>query len=286
LVLLLVAWALLSYAPIGGWLFLGGVAIAVVTLVVALRNPIPSDAAKAAKALWILAIAVPALSLGGAAAGGFAGFIGSGTEELPSRITDPVAQFEEVYAFAQANLEFDDDEHSRDEQWLDIKDTVRVDTAFVRGDKEGRREYRFDTLPTPRVGIGLGPRGIIWPETSSHRNRRSDLGPGNGRVVAKMWIDPAYRSRSGAAGYPKPGFQLPPDTSYLYIDSLVVTGVTGTFRALVISPSGVFRVPTTEYYFEKRRWSNRSGARWMFDPNDICACESCASHGWCKTGCT
>jgi hypothetical protein len=191
------------------------------------------------------------------AAGGTVRYIGPGTDEPPANITDPLKQSAEVLAYAQG-LVYDSSHHAQDEQWLEVKPT--------RGD------------PVDSI---LGPRARITPERNSFRNSRGDLvgiGPGKGRIVARIWVDSTNRR---GLGHPK--LRLPAGTSYLWIDSLAPKGDGLPIRALIFPATGgaPSRIPNAVNGVYKRMWASYPQGRWQYDPNDPCMCESCVSHGWC-----
>lgn len=188
-------------------------------------------------------------------AGWLNGYIGPGTKK-PDGITDISRQAPEALAYAQS-LEYADDHGSVDEQWLDVKDPA-----------------------TRQIDSVIGPRARIYPESNSHRNWRRDLegtGIGKGRVVARMQVE--ADTRRGGAGYPKLG--LPVGTSYLWIDSLTGKGDSVAIRAFVIHSGGVTRVENAFFRKYGKHWSSHSKAHWQFDPNDVCICEDCVTHGHC-----
>jgi len=201
------------------------------------------------------AFAVAVIAL--VAAGSLVRYIGPGTDAPPDNITDPLTQSREVLAYAQS-LTYDSSHHAQDEQWLEVKPS---------------RGAPVDSI--------LGPRARINPESNSFRNGRGDLvgsGAGKGRIVARIWVDPGYRS---GLGHRK--LRLPAGISYLWIDSLAAKGDGLPIRALIFPANGEppTRIPNAVYGVYKRMWASYPQGRWQYDPNDPCMCESCVSHGWC-----
>jgi len=133
----------------------------------------------------------------------------------------------------------------------------------------------------------IGPRAKISPEQAAYLNSQADLRQ-RGRIVARVWVDPAYRAprRGDTTGYGP--LKLPPGVSYVWIDSLRVTGKgMGRARALIIpaDPREPIRADSVRYTFRRRVWETYSRAlwRWSFaiDPecfNVTCpwgCCENC-----------
>ncbi len=188
-------------------------------------------------------------------AGFLNGYIGPGTD-APDGIDDVANQRQQALAYARG-LTYAQDHGSGDEQWLDVKDSV-----------------------TRQIDPLLGPRARIYPERNSHRNSRRDLagmGLRKGRVVARMEVE--ADTRRGGIGYRK--LRLPVGTSYLWIDNLSGKGDSVAIRAFIISDSGVTPVSNAFYKRYPKHWSSHARAHWEFDPNDVCICEDCVSHGHC-----
>ncbi len=255
-------WAIigfLSYGPISVPIAAIGVVSAVIVLIGAgpwFSNEAIAQSELGAKVVRISgAFAVVVLSLAGA--GSLVRYIGPGTDAPPDNITDPLTQSREVLAYAQS-LTYDSSHHAQDEQWLEVKPS---------------RGAPVDSI--------LGPRARINPESNSFRNGRGDLvgsGAGKGRIVARIWVDPGYRS---GLGHRK--LRLPAGISYLWIDSLAAKGDGLPIRALIFPANGEppTRIPNAVYGVYKRMWASYPQGRWQYDPNDPCMCESCVSHGWC-----
>lgn len=254
-----------NYNPIRTPLAVIGVVSAVIVIIAAgpwFREGVASPSLFGTWGLRIsgaLAVAVLGLIEGGKRAG----YVGPGTAEPPASIVDPLAQPAEVLAYAQgltyADGAHDYTHHSEDEQWLEVRDS-----------KDSTRT-RVDSI--------LGPRARITPEANSLRNSRKDLGigRGKGRIVARIWVDTAYRR---ANGHEK--LRLPTGTSYLWIDGVAATGDSVSMRAIIFSANQPpVLVPNAYYAVYKRMWASYPQARWQFNPKDPCMCDSCALHGWC-----
>jgi hypothetical protein len=126
--------------------------------------------------------------------------------------------------------------------------------------------------PAENPRFQLSVTAEVQPETCSHRNDPGDLQGGNGRVVARIITD---------GGYGKLG--LPADTSYLWVDSLVVTGDSGVARGVIIpAGAGTPEVRRIRYRQHEaggnRAWSE---ARLLFTPEDDQVWESCVKFGCC-----
>lgn len=187
--------------------------------------------------------------------------IGSGTDAPPPTITDPTnaSQRAQLLAYA-AGLDYDSVTHrASDERFLTIPDTVTVDTVIGP-----RGTVTFRPLSPPRIRKLVGPRAKIVPERWAFRNSRGDLGPGSGRIVARIFVDPSYRAPNGTPGYAP--LKLPPGLSYLWIDNLQTATDPGTARALVIpaDPELAVQVDTVAYHSVRRFWETYSRAAWRF----------------------
>jgi hypothetical protein len=127
--------------------------------------------------------------------------------------------------------------------------------------------------PIPERRFALSAVVEIQPERCSHLNDTAALAGTGGRVVARIIASEAY---------PKLG--LPQDTSYLWIDSLVLRGASGTARGVVIAPGGgapAIRRVRLEYHPEvgaRRAWPE---GRLLFTPEDDELWESCVVFGCC-----
>jgi hypothetical protein len=113
----------------------------------------------------------------------------------------------------------------------------------------------------------------IQPERCSHVNDPTALSGASGRVVARI---------IASAPYEKLG--LPQDTSYLWIDSLVLRGEQGTARAVIIpatpGQASAVRPVRVEYHPEtgRRGWPE---GRLLFNPDDDELWQSCVVFGCC-----
>ncbi len=283
------------YVPIRPRLARAGVGLSALVIIVAIATAVKkrsvagpefTKAWRITKA-WLIAggvLAAAVVSL--AAVGSGVGYVGSGTPAPADSILDPVAQAAAVLEYAQT-LSYDTATHAMDEQWLDVKNTVTADTVYSPVSKDSSGTYQVRRLlPAIRVDtiIGIGPHAWVQPVIGSHRNRLTDLegsGRGHGRIVARIWIDTAYRARGG--GYARLG--LPADTSYLWIDSLRTAGDTGRGRAVIISRDSGAVAPYPVIFHRYHGWSSRAWARWIFTMKDGCLCSNSCAHGWCSMGC-
>lgn len=253
---------------------------------------------------YVLAVAGAALAAGLLVAG-TAGLIGPGTPAPPSGITDPTdpAQRTAVVAYARS-LDYDSGgtHHGvMDEQFLTV--AIHIDTLRARGLLQ--RLVIGNPFPPPQVVdtargrsdtlfVFRGPLARVLPERRSHLNAPSALA--RGRIVTRVWIDPAYRDPVGRAGYPKLG--LRPGVNYVWIDGLGASRDTSG-RAVIIPDSAAFATQRADTTFVIRhphgvglwqrifgrghRW-NKATARWMHDPLDDFQWDTCDKHGCCDTG--
>lgn len=191
--------------------------------------------------------------------------IGPGTDEPRGLTGDPQdsAQFRNLLLYARS-LDYDSVGHmAADEEYLSIKDTIAPD-SFI---------------------IVRGPRAKIIPEKRGYLNRIRDMdgiGRGEGRVVAKIWVDPGFRYKD-RQGYPK--LSLPPGWSFVFIDNLVIRGESGTARALIIpdrDDGAVIPHPRVKYTRDRRAWPGRSRSAWRWDRADG---DPMANTGGCPMGC-
>lgn len=121
----------------------------------------------------------------------------------------------------------------------------------------------------------------VASQVNAHSNRLANLegtGPGNGRIVARIWIDPTE-------GRGWPALQLPPGISYIWVDSLLSTSDTsGTARAIIISERERDQVRILPQRIEwlSSSWAtmNFPMARWLTRGNGQCANVAC-THGCC-----
>lgn len=178
-------------------------------------------------------------------------------EELPSCQIIPTPPGLDPRADVQAALA-----HARQLQYLtgspfsDQRPLTRVTTPGPRPDR------RF----------GLSVDAEIQPEACSYLNEPSSMQGDSSRVVARIIT---------SGPYPKLG--LPPDTSYLWIRNLVITGDSGTAEGLVVPASGgtmVSRRVRVEYHpqIPNRVWPE---ARLIFTAVDDELWESCVKFGCC-----
>jgi hypothetical protein len=281
------------YQPIGTTMFLLALVLSGLVVLFALMN-LPRFAwftgggdneARILRSLLPIGGGFAAAVVAGLFAASKAAYVGDATPAFqPNTSTDPTAQPGALFAFAET-LTFDTNHVAADEQWLEVQDTVKLVGGSTLTHPALQAAIRIDTLQPAGDSLqlrvwSLGPQARILPEVNSKYNRLRDLngvGGGRGRIVAKVWVDPAYRN---GGGYPKLG--LPPGTSYLWVDSLVSADTGSIFRAFVITPTEARRVAGTSLHPDRNYWSTRSAAKWAFHPNDPCWCESCMSHGWCR----
>jgi hypothetical protein len=183
-------------------------------------------------------------------------FIGRGTPAPPAFVTDvsDPAQFDSVLAYAR-RLVYDSATHGT------------ADSAFLT-DTEGGA--------LPKVKAWMAPaRGANF---LSYRNLEG-MGPGRGRVVARVRVDTA-----GGLGYPL--LNLPAGVSYIWVDSLALRDSTGVFRALIIpaAPGGrVARFPrlaTFIYVKSPGTFANFPMSRWVLH-HSLCFNTGCSS-GCCR----
>lgn len=139
-------------------------------------------------------------------------------------------------------------------------------------------ESRLSLPNDPRPG----PVARIWPAQGSHRNSPGALEQ-EGRLVAKLWVDPEYRHPdSAAAGYGYPKLGLPPGTSCLYVRKVPGQRV---YRGLVIPMRDVPNQGSARrVMIDWHRYPllNDDRAKWNYDPADDWSCSSCEKHGWCE----
>jgi hypothetical protein len=191
--------------------------------------------------------------------------IGSGTPPPPFSAADVTAasQRDQLLAYA-ASLDYDEETHrASDERFLTILDTVTVDTVIGP-----RRTITFRPLSPPRVRKLVGPRAKIVPERRAYLNSVGDLGPGRGRIVARVYVDSAFRAPNGARGYPP--LNLPPGLSYLWIDGLGARGDTARVLIIPADPQLGVREGQVRYTSVRRVWETYARAAWRFSfgPND------------------
>lgn len=128
-----------------------------------------------------------------------------------------------------------------------------------------------DSLPPrPYRTFGLGPRADVRPETCSHMNSPADLGPGRGRIVARMEL---------SAEYPK--LALPKGVSYLWVDSLDTERKWA--RGIIVPEDREQRARRFPVRYEPHPDYDRSfaEARWLFSARDDHLWESCVRFGCC-----
>jgi hypothetical protein len=138
-----------------------------------------------------------------------------------------------------------------------------------------RRALTVVSQPGPPLErrFALGAEVEIQPERCSHLNDTAALAGASGRVVARIIASDAYDKLG-----------LPKDTSYLWIDSLVLRGGQGTARAVIIPataglPSAI-RPVRVEYHPESGRRGWPEG-RLLFNADDDELWESCVLFGCC-----
>jgi hypothetical protein len=140
--------------------------------------------------------------------------------------------------------------------------------------------------------------GEIKAPYNAHRRDRSDLV--EGRIVWRIRI-----IRADSAATPYPGgyhtradtgakrLDLPPGTSYVWVDSLVMTDrFNGVARTFIIpaNPADSVRLgPQMRYSYHKTGlsqntgyWWNRAFARWTFQHGSGWSWGDCTSHGCCE----
>ena len=138
-----------------------------------------------------------------------------------------------------------------------------------------RRALTVVTQPGPPAErrFALAAEVEIQPEQCSHQNDTTVLTGAGGRIVARI---------IASAPYPKLG--LPQDTSYLWIDSLVLRGAEGRARGVIISgkaEAASVRGVRIEYHPEigvRRTWPE---GRLLFTAEDDQLWESCVLYGCC-----
>jgi hypothetical protein len=138
-----------------------------------------------------------------------------------------------------------------------------------------RRALTVVTQPGPAEArrFALAAEVEIQPEQCSHQNDTTALTGAGGRIVARI---------IASAPYPKLG--LPQDTSYLWIDGLVLRGAEGRARGVIISgraEAASVRGVRIEYHPEigaRRAWPE---GRLLFTADDDQLWESCVLYGCC-----
>jgi hypothetical protein len=265
---LLVGWAALVVAA-GIWASpdstpfvrpVTAVVVAAVSILILVLALVPSANAWAAQGKAALAVLyrLAGIVAGGAIALVVVGFkwglIGTGTKAPPFPIsisadgTLPPGRFDDLLTFARS-LTYDDYTHGT------------ADSGYVVDDS------------------GFTLKAWIAPAQRADFIRYEDLGPGKGRVVARIRID-----TTGGRGYRPLG--LPPGVSYLWVDNLQIKDTTGTFRAFIIPdrPGAQF-IPfkdgaTFTYLRSSGKFANLPMARWLLHGSS-CFNTSC-SHGCCR----
>lgn len=139
-----------------------------------------------------------------------------------------------------------------------------------------RRPLTVVSQPGPPLErrFALAAEVEVQPERCSHLNDTAAVSGANGRIVARI---------IASAPYEKLG--LPKDTSYLWIDNLVLRGGEGTARGVIIpattgQPAAIRRI-RVEYHPEvgaRRGWPE---ARLLFDAEDDELWQSCVVFGCC-----
>jgi len=138
-----------------------------------------------------------------------------------------------------------------------------------------RRALTVVTQPGPPAErrFALAAEVEIQPERCSHLNDTTVLSGTSGRIVARI-----------IASEPYPKLGLPKDTSYLWIDSLVLRGGEGRARGVIIGGTGeapAIRPVRLEHHPEvgaRRGWPE---GRLRFTAEDDELWESCVLFGCC-----
>ncbi len=137
------------------------------------------------------------------------------------------------------------------------------------------------------VADGPGPLARVWPEPHAYLNDSvvlvpATLGRGRtGRIVARIWVDPA-----DPAGYPPLG--LFPGMNYLWIDGL--NPEDGTARAIIVAGDGSdARIRPVSFETDDPWrlgtppiWANYSRAQWVYGPQGDGLWVSCAVSARCR----
>jgi hypothetical protein len=254
------------WSTLSTWLALTVLGVSIVLLLIAVRRAPPPGGIIGTVGRTALLAAGAGVALTWVVIGFRTQSIGSGTPPPPAGLVDPTNPQQLALAVQYGDsLDYDSVTHrAADERFLTILDTVRVDTVIGP-----RGTVAFRPLDPPRVRKLIGPRAKIVPERRAYRNARGDLGPRRGRIVARVWVDPAYQAPNGARGYPPSG--LPPGWSYLWIDSLGVRGDTARVVIIPADPQQGVRVRHVRYTSVRRAWETYSRAAWRFftvGPND------------------
>lgn len=118
----------------------------------------------------------------------------------------------------------------------------------------------------------LGTVGILSPEVSNHKTRTSDLA--GGRIQLRVRIIPP--TKHPAMGYRS----FPAGTSYLWVDSLKMSGGTGTARGVIIPEDPSLPTKTIRLSIHPAPFWNRSLARWNEAQGQCWVCERT---GWCHS---
>lgn len=173
---------------------------------------------------------------------------------------------------------------------MNATDTAQLAAALAYGDTlfadvpdtAGWADQQRLTMPE-----GPGPLARIWPEPHAYLNDPVVLVPSEisrgrvGRIVARIWVDPAHPD-----GYPSLG--LRPGMNFLWVDSLAADS--GTARAVLISNDGSppRTRPMTYHTDESWRlgtgsvWANYSRADWVYGPQGDGLLVSCAMSARCR----
>jgi hypothetical protein len=148
--------------------------------------------------------------------------------------------------------------------------------TFLAGAPHGeRRALTVITQPGPpqERRFGLSVEAEIQPEACSHLNDTTVLQGTRGRIVARIITTGPY-----------PSLGLPADTSYLWVDSLMVRGREGRARGIVIPATAqqpAVRPVRFEYHPEIGRPRAWPEGRLVFRPDDDELWESCVMFGCC-----
>ncbi len=246
------------FSPVSSGVAWGVVAVVVVLIWAAIDRARPAGASLAV-------VLGTAAGIAGAwvVVGWWTQAIGPGTPAAGG-VTDPTdpAQRAQVLAYADS-LDFDSLTHrAADERFLTILDTVRTDTVITGVGPRTTVSLRPLADSLWRVRKLIGPWAKIVPESRAYRNDPDDIGVGRGRIVARVYVDPAFRAPNGADGYPP--LNLPPGLSYLWIDSLGPRADTARVVIIPANPQLGVRVGHVRYTSVRRVWETYSRAAWHF----------------------
>lgn len=121
----------------------------------------------------------------------------------------------------------------------------------------------------------LGTVGLVQPEENIHRTWKRDLRWGAGRVQLKITIVPSTHHPGTIVA--DDGILLFPGTTYVWVDSLMMTGRdSGTARALYIPDNTTLPVQRKLLHVLRGNPWNQAVARWT--PTQ---CWDCVKYDWC-----